>query len=77
VLFRSRFNADDDEIFNAVVEQFNKVCVSYMDTHEGIRKAAFIEMVCFMQIALIDHQTKGEDLKERIEKIIDAAVNTQ
>ena len=67
-----RFNADDDEIFTALVEQFDNVCGDYMDTREGIRKAAFTEMVCFLQMALIDYETKGEDLKARIEKIIEA-----
>lgn len=61
---------DDDKILKELTAQFDRVCGEYMTNHDEIKKSTFIEMTVYLQKALLDQITKGIDLKERIEEII-------
>ena len=61
---------DNDELLKDLSSHFDRFCHEYMDSHDGIRNAAFTEVLCFLMVALREHQTGKVPLQEGIQKLI-------
>jgi|GEM_PF-2156854 hypothetical protein len=63
-----RYNAEEAQA--EIEANFDSFCKMYMSDHDEIREDAFIEMVCYLQKAIIDSKGDNSLLRGRIKEII-------
>jgi hypothetical protein len=71
-----RFDCNQNELYESLVGQFEKVCVSYMSSRDDIRKATFREVWCCLTQAFIDCHDSNEELKLRVKEMLDSIEKT-